>query len=65
MKDLQLLIEIGVPPARIAAHLGVSRAAVHYWRAGVHQPAGENALKLQALLAQIRARLCPPPLTGC
>jgi predicted transcriptional regulator len=63
LNELKTLLEIGVPPARIAAHLGVSRVAVHYWQVGAHRPSGEHVLKLTELLNSIRVRLCHQPLT--
>jgi DNA-binding transcriptional regulator YdaS (Cro superfamily) len=64
MNDLRALLNIGVPPVKIAAHLGVSRVAVHYWQTGVCQPSPTHALQLSLLLAEIRARLDGRRLTG-
>jgi DNA-binding transcriptional regulator YiaG len=57
VKDLQTLLDIGVPPVKIAASLGVSRVAVHHWKRGSRSPSQGHALKLSLLVAEMRARL--------
>lgn len=62
MDSLKALLDIGVPPTKIAAHLGVSRVAVHYWKTGAARPSQGHALKLAQLVAEMRARLNPEGL---
>jgi DNA-binding transcriptional regulator YdaS (Cro superfamily) len=57
VKELQTLIDLGVPAPVIASRLGVSRTAVHYWRRGVCQPSARRVLALALLLADLRQRL--------
>jgi DNA-binding transcriptional regulator YiaG len=61
VNDLKTLLDIGVPPVKIAASLGVSRQSVYHWQHGHKAPSQGHALKLALLVAEMRARLSGQP----
>ncbi|MDE3095779.1 MAG: helix-turn-helix transcriptional regulator [Chloroflexota bacterium] len=59
----QLLEAVDPQPGRqtrLAAHLGVSRAAVNAWLRGVKQPSGQLLVDLAAYLGTTADDLLPP-----
>lgn len=46
--------EAGISLRRLAAAVGVSKAAVHTWENGARRPSGESAVKYERALRAIR-----------